>query len=151
MFPVAASLRLTPRILPPIAFVLLASCRGLSYAVLLHVVICPRMEWMRCFVHMMWLTRYAAVVIQAYLFVCAKYLVCTRALIPVCRFLVIPVMPWSRCAYMSLTHAKSSVYLLSASSCTIDLSLWLVCVLWEPDPSLVPMRVLQHYRLSTLP
>ena len=33
MLPVAASLRLTSRILPLIAFVLLASCRGLSYAV----------------------------------------------------------------------------------------------------------------------
>ena len=92
MLPVAASLRLTSRILPPIAFVLLASCRGLSYAVLLHVVICPRMEWMRCFVYMMELTRYTAFMIRAYYFVCAKYLVRTRALIPACRFSVIPIV-----------------------------------------------------------
>ena len=41
---------------------------------------------------MMGLTRYAAVVIRAYYFVCTKYLVRTRALIPACHFSVIPVV-----------------------------------------------------------
>ena len=107
-----------------------------------HVVICPRMEWMRCFVHMMGLTRYAAVVIRAYYFVCAKFLVRTRALIPACRFSVVPVVLWSCRAYMFLTRAKYSAYLLSASSLAVGLLLSFVCVPWEPDPSLEPMGVL---------
>ena len=45
---------------------------------------------------------------------------------------------------MSLTRAKYSVYLLSASSRAVDLLLSLVCVPWEPDPSLEPMGVLQR-------
>ena len=93
---------------------------------------------------MMGLTRYAAVVIRAYYFVCAKFLVLTRALIPACRFSVVPVVLWSCRAYMFLTRAKYSAYLLSASSRAVDLSLSFVCVLWEPDPSLEPMGVLQR-------
>ena len=92
----------------------------------------------------MGLTRYAAVVIRAYYFVCAKFLVLTRALIPACRFSVVPVVLWSCRAYMFLTRAKYSAYLLSASSRAVDLSLSFVCVLWEPDPSLEPMGVLQR-------
>ena len=93
---------------------------------------------------MVGLTRYAAVVIRAYYFVCAKFLVRTRALIPACRFSVVPVVLWSCRAYMFLTRAKYSAYLLSASSRAVDLSLSFVCVLWEPDPSLEPMGVLQR-------
>ena len=102
---------------------------------------------MRCFVHMVGLTRYAAVVIRAYYFVCAKFLVRTRALIPACRFSVVPVVLWSCRAYMFLTRAKYSAYLLSASSRAVDLSLSFVCVLWEPDPSLEPMGVLHRNSL----
>ena len=93
---------------------------------------------------MVGLTRYAAVVIRAYYFVCAKFLVLTRALIPACRFSVVPVVLWSCRAYMFLTRAKYSAYLLSASSRAVDLSLSFVCVLWEPDPSLEPMGVLHR-------
>ena len=92
---------------------------------------------------MMGLTRYAAVVIRAYYFVCAKFLVRTRALIPACRFSVVPVVLWSCRAYMFLTRAKYSAYLLSASSLAVGLLLSFVCVPWEPDPSLEPMGVLQ--------
>ena len=92
----------------------------------------------------MGLTRYAAVVIRAYYFVCAKFLVRTRALIPACRFSVVPVVLWSCRAYMFLTRAKYSAYLLSASSLAVGLLLSFVCVPWEPDPSLEPMGVLQR-------
>ena len=99
---------------------------------------------------MVGLTRYAAVVIRAYYFVCAKFLVLTRALIPACRFSVVPVVLWSCRAYMFLTRAKYSAYLLSASSRAVDLSLSFVCVLCEPDPSLEPMGVLQRYRMTRI-
>ena len=92
----------------------------------------------------MGLTRYAAVVIRAYYFVCAKFLVLTHALIPACRFSVVPVVLWSCRAYMFLTRAKYSAYLLSASSLAVGLLLSFVCVPWEPDPSLEPMGVLRR-------
>ena len=95
----------------------------------------------------MGLTRYAAVVIRAYYFVCAKFLVRTRALIPACRFSVVPVVLWSCCAYMFLTRAKYSAYLLSVSSLAVGLLLSFVCVPWEPDPSLEPMGVLHRQAL----
>ena len=74
----------------------------------------------------------------------AKYLVRTRALIPACRFSVVPVVLWSCRAYMFLTRAKYSAYLLSASSLAVGLLLSFVCVPWEPDPSLEPMGVLHR-------